>query len=315
MNNNYMPQNYLKTILISVISVLIIAAGLVAFFSRNQNQNQENTPTTQPKINVVVSGNFWGDIATQIGGDKVTVTSIISDPGTDPHLFEPSAANALDISKADIIIKNGLGYDEFIDKVLLSSPNSNRTVISVEQIMNIQGEDVNPHLWYNIPKINLVAEAIKKEFSQKSPANEATFAKNLTTFNNSLQPIIDVINNIKTKYANTPVAYTERVSGYLLSDAGLNVQTPEGFSSAVEEGNDPSPSDIIAFKSLIEGKKIKVLLYNAQAENGVTQDIRNLATQYNIPVIAITETLPTTQANYQSWQLNQVTSLLNALAN
>ena len=294
-----------KVLVVAVILAVLTTLGLIS--AHNGNNSDAG------KVKVVAGENFWGNITSQIGGNHVAVTSIISNPSTDPHLYESDAHNAAAISSANLVIENGLGYDDFIDKIMATSPNSNRQVLSVEKTLNITGSDPNPHLWYDIPRVPVVAAAIERALAAKDPANSATYAANLKTFDNSLQPIIAVIDQIKSKYPAAPVAYTERVPGYLLADAGLSVKSPAGFASAIEEGDDPSPADTAAMDGLMTDHGVKVLLYNAQATSAVTQHVRDLANQAGIPVIGVTETLPPADATYQAWQLAQANALLKAL--
>lgn len=265
-------------------------------------------------IQVIAAENFWGNIASQIGGNRVRVTSIINDPTADPHLYESNAHDAAALASAAIVIENGLGYDDFIDKLLAASPKSNRQVLSVEKILNITDDNANPHAWYDIPKIHSVAEAIETGLIAQAPDSEAYFKNRLHNFNNSLQPILNTIAQIRRNYQGAPVAYTERVPQYLLNAAGLKDKTPSGFAIAIEDGNSPSPADSLAMDNLITEHQVKVLLYNAQATSPVTQHVRDLAKYTGIPIVAITETLPANEPTYQSWQLDQAKALLRALS-
>ena len=264
------------------------------------------------KLSVVAAENFWGNIAAQIGGDHVSVTSIITDPNTDPHLYESNANNANSVSRAAVVIKNGLGYDDFMDRLLSSDKNSSRQVLSVNTILQVNGNDPNPHLWYDVAKVPTVADAIEKALATKDPADASSFATNLGIFKSSLGPIDTVISEIKAKYAGTPVAYTERVPGYLLTATELDVKTPAGFASSIEDGNDPSPRDSATMESLMTNHQVRVLLYNSQATSAVTKHIQDLAKQAGISVVGVTETLPAGDT-YQSWQLSQEKALLQAL--
>jgi zinc/manganese transport system substrate-binding protein len=288
---------------------LLALAGIAVLATRGGN-------VAQPAgvVKVVAAENFWGDIASQIGGRHVKVTSIITDPTADPHLYESNARNAAAVASADIVITNGLGYDDFMDKLLGASGSSHRTVLSAQQIMGITDEGANPHLWYDTPKVAQVAAGIEAALAAKDPADKAEFEHNLAAFDDSLKPITDAIAQIKSKYPGAPVAYTEPVPGYLLAAAGLAVKTPEGFAKSIEEGDDPSPADAAAMDNLMTSRAIKVLLYNSQATSPVTQHARDLATAADIPVIGVTETLPQAYKHYQDWQLAQVNALLKALA-
>jgi zinc/manganese transport system substrate-binding protein len=262
---------------------------------------------------VVAGENFWGDIIAQIGGNHVKVSSIISDPNTDPHSYESDARDAASLAKAKFVLTNGLGYDDFMDKLLSASSSSGRDVLSVQKILNVTGDDANPHIWYDTARLPEVATAIAAELSKLDPADAAAFTTNAQTFTSSLQPITAVIDQLKAKYAGTAIAYTERVPGYLVEAAGLTLGVPAGFSRAVEDGNDPSPSDTAAFNAAITARSVKVLLYNGQVTDDETTKIKQLATSSGVPIVAVTETLPPTDKDFQAWQLRQAQELLTAL--
>jgi zinc/manganese transport system substrate-binding protein len=289
--------------------VVLVAAAATACSSGSATSGSASRSRV---VNVVAAENFWGDIAKQIGGTHVKVHSIISDPSADPHLYESNAADGAALANAHVVIQNGLGYDDFIGKLLSSTSNSDRKVLSVARVLGAH-KNANPHLWYDIPQVGTVAAAIERELARADPKDAAAFAANLTTFNASLRPLLALITDIKTRFDHTPVAYTERVPQYLLVDANLDVRTPSGFSQAIEDGTEPSPGDTKAMNDLMSNRKVKVLLYNAQATSPVTQHVRSLARQAGIPVVGVTETLPAKERHYQSWQLHQLESLLRAL--
>lgn len=265
------------------------------------------------KIGVVAGENFWGDIAQQIGGGHVTVTSIIKDPDADPHEFESDAVDAAALASAKLVIENGLGYDDFMTKLLDASPNSDREVVSIQKVLHITGSSPNPHIWYDTARMPEVANAIQQALSTADPANASTYAANAQAFDDSLKPIEQTIATIASKYGGTKIAYTERVPGYLTEAAGLTLGTPQSFTEAVEQGEDPSPAANIAFERAITNRTVKVLLYNGQVTDAETRNIKKLATDAGVPVVAVTETIPATDEDYQSWQLRQARAILTAL--
>jgi zinc/manganese transport system substrate-binding protein len=270
-------------------------------------------PTTSGVVNVVAGENFWGDIVRQLGGAHVHVTSIISDPNADPHEYESDAKNAAAIARADVVVENGLGYDDFMDKLLSASPRSSRDVLSVAKILNVAGSNPNPHIWYDTARLPQVAAAIVAELSRRDPADAATFGANETTFVASLNPLLSTIATIKAKYAGAAIAYTERVPGYLIDAAGLKLGIPSSFAQAIEDGNDPSPADTAAFDTALKSKSVKVLLYNGQVTDPTTDKIKALAKSSGVPIVGVTETLPSSDKTFQAWQLRQDRELLQAL--
>ena len=263
-------------------------------------------------VRVVAAENFWGDICAQIGGRHVAVTSIITDPNTDPHTYETSPAAAAAISTASLVIENGFGYDDFVGKILATGGSPGRRVLSVQQVLGLHGADVNPHVWYDTALLPRVAAAFARELSAIDPSHRAAYRAGALRFDRSLRPLLSVIATIKREYAGTPISYTERVPGYLVQAAGLRLATPLSFSLALEQGNDPSPQDIAAFDEAITGHEVKVLLYNLQVVDPETQRIELVAKQAGVPVVGVSETLPPAQS-FQTWQLRQARQLLRAL--
>jgi len=264
-------------------------------------------------VNVVAGENFWGDIVSQIGGDHVNVTSIIDDPNTDPHEYESDNKDAIAIATSQLVVVNGLGYDDFVSKLVDASPSDDRATLTVADVLGVDGDDANPHLWYDTAQLPKVAAAIADALAKADPDDAATFTANAQTFDDSLQPILDVIDQIKAKYAGTEIAYTERVPGYLVEAAGLQLGIPASFTQAVEDDEDPSPKDTAAFDDAIESRTVKVLLYNAQVTDQQTTEIKQLAASSGVPVVGVTETMPPDAHDFQSWQLGQAQQLLTAL--
>lgn len=266
------------------------------------------------RMSVVAAENFWGDIAAQLGGSHVRVRSLISSPDADPHLFESDASDAAAVGRAAVVIENGAGYDAFMSHLLAPGGVSGRAVVSVQDSLGATGTDVNPHFWYDIPRIPTVAAAIDAALIRKDPAHAADYRANLTRFDASLAPLTDAVAGLRAAFPGAPVAYTERVPAYLLAAAGLRVLTPPGFARAVEDGNDPSPADAAAMDALLSGRKVRVLLYNLQTATATTAHARQLAVASGVPVVGVTETMPAGAADYQQWQLGQLRALAAALA-
>ena len=264
------------------------------------------------KLGVVAAENFWGDIARQIGGDRVQVTSIISDPNTDPHQYESNARDGAAIAGASFVIRNGAGYDEFINKLLAATPKSDREVLDVATVVGA-GHDANPHLWYNPDYVRKAAQAIQAQLASEDPAHAAVYRSNLATFLQGEQQVVDVIDQIKSRYSGQAIAYTERVPGYLVDAAGLRLGTPASFALAIEDDSDPSPADTAAFDVALKDHRVKALLYNAQVTSPTTQRLKDTARSSGVPVVGVTETMPQGAKDFQTWQADQARALLAAL--
>jgi zinc/manganese transport system substrate-binding protein len=262
-------------------------------------------------IAVVAGENFWGSIASQIGGAHVKVTSIISDPNTDPHEYETDPNDAAAVARARFVIENGVGYDSFLADQLKNS--GSKQVLDIQQLVGVTGSDPNPHLWYSPTYVQQAAAAIEKQLAADDPADADTFAANLATFLKAYQPYLTTIAEIKSRYDGAAISYTERVPGYLVDAAGLHLGTPASFSQAVEDGTDPTPADTAAFNADLAQHKVKVLLYNSQVVDVQTTKIKATATSAGIPIVGVSETIPSQFANFQDWQIAQAKALLAAL--
>lgn len=292
-----MKPPYLKTGLIILVNLLIIAV-VVALLWRPPSKS------TSTKPQIVASTNVWGDITSQIGGNHIEVTSILSDPEADPHLFESDAQTASQIAAADLVITNGVGYDEFMDKLLAASPKD--ATLSMADVLQAKAA-ANPHLWYDLPRIPEVAIAIQNQLIKLDPAHAEIYQGNAKQFIAELQPLIN-----KLTPHNQGVAYTERVAGYLIEDLGLTDKTPQGFSQAVESGSEPSPQQVQEFERVLKSGQVKVLLYNNQAVNQMTEQLQATAKAAGVTVVGVSETIPKGK-NFQTWQLAQLNAILKAL--
>ena len=212
------------------------------------------------------------------------------------------------MADAKLVIVNGLGYDDFMQKLLGASPNPDRVVIDVETLLGLPA-DVNVHVWYDPATMPKVAAAATNALTKLEPANAAYFAANEQAYLGALKPIGDKIAQLKATYAGAPIAFTENVAGYLTDQIGLLVKTPIGFMKAVEEGTDPAPADVAAERDLFTTKAVKVLLYNSQVTSPTTQEIHDLAAQNGIPIVGVAETIPPQFQTYQEWQLAELAEL------
>jgi zinc/manganese transport system substrate-binding protein len=262
---------------------------------------------------VVAAENMWGDVVKQIGGRHAVVDSIISDPSSDPHLYASNPRDAARLAQANLVVVNGLGYDDFARKLLAASSSAKRRVLTFADVIKPPGADPNPHLWYDVPRLPAAAHAIAGALAAEDPQDAAYFRGNAARFVRALGPLNATLAAIRGRHAGAPVAYTERVPGYLLEAAGLTIKTPPGFASAIESGSEPGPGDTQRLNDLVSGRKIKALLYNSQAVTPVTKRLRSLAARSGVPVIAVTETLPRDEPTFQAWQRDQAQALLKAL--
>ncbi|MEO3860306.1 zinc ABC transporter substrate-binding protein [Acrocarpospora sp. B8E8] len=266
-------------------------------------------------ITVVASTNVYGDIVKQVGGDKVEVTSIISDPGQDPHSYEANTQNQLALSKARVVVENGGGYDDFVDTMLKSSGNTAAEVVNAVTVSGRTapaGGELNEHVWYDLPSVAKIADQISAALAKADPASAAAFTANAEAFKQKLKPLEDRTATIAAQAGGTAVAITEPVPVYLLEAAGLKNLTPEEFSEAIEEGDDVSPQVLAETIALFTGKKVEALVYNEQTSGPQTEQLKKAAADNGVAVVPVTETL-TEGKDYVTWMTATLDALQAAL--
>jgi zinc/manganese transport system substrate-binding protein len=296
-----------KTVIgfITLVAVMAALAGGLSLVS-------SSPPPANGRVRVVAAENVYGDIAAQIGGAHVSVTSILHDPNADPHLYTASTRNGLAVAQAAVVIQNGLGYDSFMQKLEAAAPSSHRISVTMASVLGVHGRDANPHLWYDLPRLDRVAGAIAAALERADPGHRTAYRRGLLAFERRLGPLRREVASIRARHAGAPVAYTEPVPGYLLAAAGLHNLTPAAFARAIEDGSEPSPEAVAQMTALLTGRRVRVLLYNSQAASPITARIESAARAAAIPVIGVTETLPPGET-FQHWQLRQAVALERAL--
>ncbi len=265
------------------------------------------------RVVAVGAENEYANVISQIGGPYVTVTAVMSNPNTDPHSFESSPKVAAAVAGAQLVVQNGLGYDDFMDKIEQASPDAARKVIDVQTLLHLPASTPNPHLWYKPTTMPAVAKAIAAALSSRQPAHRTYFASRLAAFDASLQPWATAIAALKADDGGKPVATTEPVADYLLQAAGLDNRTPFTFQADIMNGVDPSPQDVSLQDGLFTGHEVRAFVYNEQVTDSLTDSLLQLAHENHVPVVGVYETMPTPGYDYQSWMVAEVKALTGAL--
>ena len=244
----------------------------------------------EDKLTIVAAENFYGDLARQIGGSNVTVTSILANPDDDPHLFETSPSTARTIADAKIIIYNGADYDPWMDKLLSASTSKDRTTIVAADLIGKKSGD-NPHLWYDPATLPAIAKALSADLAKRDPANAVHYEANLKAFQTSLEAIDKEIAEVKKTYAGTEVTATEPVFGYMAEALGLKMLNYD-FQVALMNDAEPSATQVAAFENSLKDGSAKILFYNSQVTDEATTRLLDIAKQNKVTVIGVTETEP-----------------------
>ncbi len=299
--------------LAAVSAAMLVAGGCGA--SRSPGGSDAPSRWAPGVISAIAAENFYGDVISQVGGPYVHVASILDNPNTDPHTFESSPSVAREVSAAQLIVQNGVGYDDFMTKIESASSRASRNVIVVQKLLGLATDTPNPHLWYDPNTMPAVAAAVSTALSALQPAHAAYFRAAEKNFVASLHPWLSAIAAFKAKYAGTTAATTEPVADYLLTAMGIDDLTPFRFQAAVMNGFDPSPQDISLESGFLSKHQAKVLLYNQQVVDALTTSIRQTAQKKGIPVVGVYETMPAPGYDYQSWMLAEVRAIQDAVAN
>ncbi|HXW33862.1 MAG TPA: zinc ABC transporter substrate-binding protein [Acidimicrobiales bacterium] len=307
-----MSRRGVRSRALTVVSMLAVAAP-TTLAACGSSTPSGSALASNGTVSVVAAENDYGNVAAQIGGRYVHVVSVESNPNTDPHTYEVSPDVAGEVSGAGLVIQNGVGYDSFMNKIESASPNPNRKVIDVQDLLGLPDSTPNPHLWYDPRTMPAVAKATGDELAILDPAHASYFRTNVASFDTSLDPWFEAIAAFKAKYAGTPAATTEPVADYLLQAMGINNLTPFAFQADIMNGTDPTPQDVALENGFFSKHMVKVFAYNQQVVDSLTEAIRSNAEQAGVPVVGVYETMPTPGYDYQSWMLAETRALQNAV--
>jgi zinc/manganese transport system substrate-binding protein len=295
-----------------VCASAVVAAGLSGCATTPRRPADASAATRV--IGVVAAENVWGSLAQQLGGSRVTVASIIDNPDADPHDYEPTAADGRAVAAAKMVIYNGIGYDAWAGKMVDTNPSQGRVVLDVGHVVGVN-EGGNPHQWYSPTHVRQVVDEITADYKRIDPGDAAFFdSEHDTVLGTNLKEYFGLVDEIRTRYAGTPVGASESIVAPLAEATGLTLLTPESFLDAVSEGGDPTAADKATIDKQITTRQLKVYVFNSQNATPDVQAQVNAAKAAGIAVSAVTETLTPAGASFQDWQVRQLTALRQALA-
>jgi zinc/manganese transport system substrate-binding protein len=296
----------------TVLLAVLLAGFALAGAGCGDSQSRAAAPSGV--LEVVAAENFWGSIASQLGGSRVHVTSVITSPATDPHDYEPTAADARTIAGARMVIVNGIGYDPWAQKLIASNPVSGRIVLNVGDLVGIK-RGGNPHRWYSPSNVQQTIDAIVGDYRKLEPKDAGYFGDRKTRFEtHGLAQYKQLIATIKRKYQGVPVGASESIFAPLGQALGLRLLTPPSFLRAISEGAEPTAADKTTIDRQIADRQIKVWVYNGQNSTPDVKRITDAARKRGIPIATVTETPVPGSASFQAWQSRQLQSLAAALA-
>ncbi|MGA5129743.1 metal ABC transporter solute-binding protein, Zn/Mn family [Streptomyces olivoreticuli] len=313
------PRPSVRIVLAAALTTLTaVTATACSTSSPNSSSKTADTASTGTGsgkvIQVVAAENFWGSIATQLGGSHAHVSSIITNPDTDPHDYEPTSADARTVAGAQYAIVNGVGYDAWADKLLAANAAGGRAELKVGDLVGVRPGG-NPHRWYAPGDVHKVIEKISADYKKADPADAAYFDQRRTAFETKdLASYDKLISDINSKYRGTPIGASESIVTPLAEGLGLKMLTPGSFLDAMSEGTDPTAKDKATIDEQIKNKQIKIYVYNRQNSTPDVQAQVKAAKDAGIPVATVTETLAPADATFQQWQTTQLQGIEQALA-
>jgi zinc/manganese transport system substrate-binding protein len=310
------PQDLLssKRPRLKKLRALLLAALLTAFVAGSAGCGQSKTARSGDTLRLVAAENFWGSIASQLGGSKVQVTSVITSPATDPHSYEPTAADGRTIAGAQMVIVNGIGYDPWAPKLIAANPVHGRVVLTVGDLVGIRPGG-NPHRWYSPTDVQKVIGEILRDYTNLDPKDAAYFQRQQKAFEtHGLARYKRLIATIKRTYHGVPVGASESIFAPLAHTLGLELLTPYSFLKAISEGTEPTAADKTTIDRQIASGQVKVWVFNSQNSTPDVKRITDAARNKGIPIATITETLTPASVDFQNWQSRQLEALKGALA-
>lgn len=295
-------------LLVARAALPIVMAGALAACGSTSSDSGSGSAA----IKVVAAENFWGSIASQLGGDKVSVTSIITSPDADPHGYEPRSQDGRAVASAGYVIFNGVGYDPWAPKLVAATGRAGQTVLDIGKLVGVP-DGGNPHRWYSPPDVHKVIEQISADYKRLDPGDAAYFDQQKADFESTgLKGYNDLVAEIRQKYSGTPVGASESIFAPLADALGLKLLTPDSFLNAISEGTDPTAQDKATIDGQIRSKAIKIYVYNSQNSTPDVKAQVDLAKKQGIPVTSVTET-PPSKSSFQDWQAGQLSDLLDTL--
>ncbi|HEY2768570.1 MAG TPA: zinc ABC transporter substrate-binding protein [Solirubrobacteraceae bacterium] len=297
--------------LLAPLVIAALVAGLLAIGCASQVGGDASSGSG--KLEVVAAENFWGSLAAQLGGVRVRVHSIIVNPATDPHSYEPTAADARAMAGARLAIVNGLGYDEWASKLLAASPLEGRAVLDVGSLLGLRA-GANPHRWYYPSDVRAVVRQIVRDYDRLDPSSRAYFARREELLETrGLARYEELLRELRERYAGVAVGYSESIFEGLGEYVGLKLVTPYGFAKAIAEGGEVTAQDKRTVDRQAETHEIAVWVLNSQNVTPDVQRVSELARAAGIPIATVTETLSPAHDSFEQWQVAELEGLRRAL--
>ncbi|MUH59638.1 metal ABC transporter solute-binding protein, Zn/Mn family [Bifidobacterium canis] len=285
----------MKKLMRTIVALLAALATVFAVSACSSSTSQSSGNSSV--ITVIASANQWGSLAKELGGKYVDVTSILNSTNTDAHDYEPTTNDISKFQHAQVAIVNGAGYDEWASK---ATEQSNAIVINAADEGGKKTGD-NPHVWFSAEVRNKTADAITAAYIKLMPAQKAEFEKLNKQWHTEENELEADLKKISQENGKIPYGATEAVADYLMQDMGMEDKTPQGYKNATSNESEPTASDIKSFTDALKNGDMDMLIQNSQEESPLSQQLVSAADSGNIPVIDITEQMPSKYSTLTEW--------------
>jgi zinc/manganese transport system substrate-binding protein len=290
-----------------------VAAGVaLSLLAAACTASGASTRTGGRVIDVVAAENFWGGLVSQLGGSHVRVFSVVTDPNADPHDYETSAADARAVSQAGFVVQNGVGYDDWMSKLIGASPGGGRRVLDIGAALGKRPGD-NPHLWYSPAYVTFAENRIEAALKALDPKDAGYFTARRAATDRAFAGVRAELAKLKRLDHGAQVASTESIFFYLAGYLGLRLVSPPAFMDAVSEGNDPPAASVVEFERQLSTGQVRALVYNKQTATALTTAMRTLAAEHHIPVVGVSETIEPSGESFEQWFGGELSALGRAL--
>lgn len=291
-----------------------IALALVLAFASATLVSCASSAEPTSGVSIVASTNVYGSIAKAVAGSRATVTSIIDNPSQDPHSFEAGPRVQLELSRADVVIVNGGGYDDFVHTLLSGAANSSVQVITAVDVSGFSANAIaeNEHVWYDLGTAKKIAGDLSETLARIDPDHAAEYRVNAQKFGTQIDQLTQRLEDIASAHTQSTVVVTEPVPLYLLAAAGLKDVTPSELRTAIENGNGVPPSVMNTSLNLLGSGKVSLVVYNEQTEGPETQQLLAEAAKHGIPAFGVTETIPD-GLSFVEWMSGNIDAIERAL--
>ncbi len=288
----------------ALVGLLVYLVALLGLMITDWRPGQGS----QKPIRVVTSLDFYGEAASAVAGKYGQVTSLINSAATDPHDYQPTTKQAKQVSQANLVIQNGLGYDHWLTS-MVKATSAKQTVITVGSQVAGHHAGANEHVWYQPGVMAKLTSRLATAYGKLDPSHRAYYQARARAYRKQLAKLSAVIKQAKANVTSgQKVAVSEPVFDYALKNLGYQI-IDSHFEKAIEDGNDPSPADIQQLQTAIKEGQIAFFVNNSQTSNTTVKNLVKLAKAHGVPVLNVTETKPDNQT-YIEWLTSEYRQLI-----